>query len=67
MYYKSNNAVSSQPYVWEIDAYKVKSIVTYAMNGFLERLENAFELTSGMKNGAIGYNSKKYGNCSAPC
>ena len=60
MYYKSNNAVLSQPYVWEIDAYKVKSIVTYAMNGLFERLENAFELTSGMKNGAIGYNSKKY-------
>ncbi len=59
MYYKSNNAVLSQPYVWEIDAYKVKSIVTYAMNGLFERLENIFEFKSGIKSSAVGYNSEK--------
>ena len=57
MYYNSNNAVLRQP---TVGANKVSSIVSYAMNGLFERLENAFELTSGMKNGAIGYNSKKY-------
>lgn len=60
MYYKSNNAVLSQPNVWELDSYKIRGIVTYAMNGLFERLENAFELKSGIKNSAVGYNSEKY-------
>lgn len=60
MYFKSNNAVLSQPTVWEIDAYKVRSVVTYVMNGLFERLENPFSLKSGIKNNAVGYNSEKY-------
>lgn len=60
MYYNSNNAVLSQPTVWDIDAYKVRSVVTYAMNGLFERLENALELKSGIKNSAVGYNSEKF-------
>jgi len=31
MYYKSNNAVLNQPTVGDIDAYKVRSVVTYVM------------------------------------
>ena len=60
MYYNSNNAVLRQPTVWDIDAYKVSSVVSYAMNGLFERLENIFELKSGIKSSAVGYNSEKY-------
>ena len=59
MYYKSNNAILSQPVVWDIDAYKVKSVVTYVMNGLFEKLENPFFAKQGIKNSAVGYNSEK--------
>lgn len=60
MYYKSNNAILSQPVVWDIDAYKVRSVVTYVMNGLFEKLENPFVAKQGIKNSAVGYNSEKY-------
>lgn len=60
MYYNSNNTVLRPPTVWDIDAYKVSSVVSYAMNGLFERLENIFELKSGIKSSAVGYNSEKY-------
>ena len=50
MYYNSNNAVLRQP---TVGANKVSSIVSYAMNGLFERLENIFEFKSG-------YNIEKY-------
>lgn len=59
MYYKSNNTVLTQPYAYEMDAYKVKSIVADALNALFEKLENTFELTPGMKKSAVGYNSSK--------
>ena len=61
MYYRSNNTVLSQPYVWGIDTYKVKSTVEYVMKSLFDKLENASELSLGMKDSAVGYNnSKKY-------
>ena len=57
MYYNSNNAVLRQP---TVGANKVSSIVSYAMNGLFERLENIFEFKSGIKSSAVGYNSEKY-------
>ncbi|RRK34966.1 hypothetical protein EBB54_29240 [Schaedlerella arabinosiphila] len=57
MYYNSNNAVLRQP---TVGANKVSSIVSYAMNGLFERLENIFEFKSGIKSSAVGYNSEEY-------
>lgn len=59
MYYNSNNAVLIQPTVWDIDTYKLCGIVACAMNGFFEKLENIFELKSGINSSAVGYNSEK--------
>ena len=53
MYYNSNNAVLRQPTVWDLDGYKVSSVVSYAMNGLFERLENIFGLKSGIKSSAV--------------
>ncbi len=60
MYYKSNNAIFNQPMVWNIDEYKVKSIITYVMNSLAEKLENVPALKSGIENKTVGYNNKKY-------
>ena len=60
MYYKSNNAILSQPVVWDIDAYKIRSVVTYVMNELSEKLGNPFIMKSGIRNSAVGYNSEKY-------
>ena len=60
MYYKSNNAVLCQSSVWNVDTYKVRSVVTYVMNGLFEKLENSFVAKQGIKNSSVGYNSEKY-------
>lgn len=60
MYYKSNNAVVSQPIVWDKDAYKVRSVVTYVMNGLFEMLKNSSVAKQGIRDSAVGYNSEKY-------
>lgn len=60
MYYDPDNAVLRQPTVWDTDAYKAGGFVSYAMNGLFERLEDIFELRSGIKSSAVGYNSEKY-------
>lgn len=60
MYYKSNNVVLDQSMVWNIDAYKIRSVVTYVMDGLLEKIETPFWIKKGIKNNVIGYNSEKY-------
>lgn len=60
MYYKSNNTVLDQSMLWNIDAYKIKSVVTYVMNGLLEKIENPFWMEKRIENNVFGYNSKKY-------
>ena len=60
MYYKSNNAVLDQSIVWNVDAYKIKSVVTYVMDVLLEKIEYPFWIEKRIENHVFGYNSKKY-------
>lgn len=63
MYYKSNNTVTYQPILWDIDSDKIKKSVFYYMEGFLEKLHNSSMMIShGIKTNAIGYNREKYNN-----
>lgn len=57
MYYKSNNAVLSQPTVW--DMYTVKSVTTYVMNEICDKVKSSCKKKSGIKNTIIEYNSEK--------
>lgn len=60
MYYKSNNAVLDEQMLWSVDAYKIRSVVTYIMDGLWEKIENPFLIKQGINYDVIGYNYEKY-------
>lgn len=60
MYCNSNSTVLSQPLLWNFNEHKVDSVVTYVMNGLLDKIEWSINAKRGINSNAVGYNREKY-------